>query len=202
MSVTPLNLGWVLVMLLLGQELGQAQIRRVTGANIPGQANALTLVWNPSPSPSVVGYAIYWGLSEDSCTNRIAVRNVTSATLAGFKRRVTYHLAVAAYDAIGEESPWSNRIQYSRKALVMPVSPSMAVTNLLQVQPMNLTGTNPVMRLSFTGQADVDYQLEATEDFKHWEVLFATNCVQQQFVVYELPFSATTPRRFFRLLQE
>src|SRR5262245_46119612 len=107
MSVAPFNLGWVLVMLMLGESLGQAQIRRSTGPTLPGQANGLTLVWSPSPSPGVVGYALYWGLSEATCTNRIVVRNETKVTLVGFKRKVTYHIAVAAYDATGEESPWS-----------------------------------------------------------------------------------------------
>ena len=188
-------------MLMLGQVLGQAQIYRVTGT-IVSQTNALNLVWNPSPSPGVVGYAVYWGLSDDSCTNRIALRNVTSVTLAGFRRRGTYSLAVAAYDASGEESPWSNSIQYSRPPFVMPVLPPNTATNLLQLQHMNLTGTNSVLRLSFTGQADVDYQLQATEDFQRWEVLCATNCVEQQLVVYDLPYSATTAGRFFRLVQE
>ena len=202
MSIGPLNLGWLVVMLMLGQELGRAQIRRITGATGVGQANTLTVLWNPSPSPGVVGYALYWGLSEDSCTNRIVLRNVTDVTLVGFKRRVTYYLAVAAYDATGEESPWSNRIQYSRAPVVMPVIPPTTVTNLLQLQRMNLVGATPVMRLSFTGQAGGNYRLQATEDFQHWDVLCVTNCVQQQLVVYDLPYSATTPHRFFRLLQE
>lgn len=201
MSVGLLNLGWMLA-LLLSQQLGQAQIRRMNGATGVGQANTLTVVWNPSPSPGVTGYALYWGLSDDACTNRIVVRNVTSVTLVGFKRSATYYLAVAAYDATGEESPWSNRIQYSRAPVVMPVIPSTTVTNLLQVQRMNLIGATPVMRLSFTGQAGGSYRLQATEDFQHWDVLCLTNCVQQQLVVYDLPYSATTPHCFFRLLQE
>lgn len=199
MSVAPHNLGCLLVMLMLVQEPGQAQIHRVLGANLPGQANALTVVWNPSPSPSVAGYAVYWGLSSDSCTNRIAVRSVTNVTLVGFRRNATYHLAVAAYDAAGEESPWSNRIQYSRTPQAIP---SMAVTKLSPPQPIVPSGTNPVLRLTFMGQAGGNYRLQATEDFQHWDVLCTTNCEQQQLIVYDLPYSATIPQRFFRLLSE
>jgi len=203
MSVRPVNLGWVLVVLILGQELGRAQIRRMTGASTLGQANtnALTIVWSPSPSPGVIGYAVYWGLSDDTCTNRISLRNVTDVTLVGFRRRVTYYLAVSAYDANGEESPWSNRIQYSRTPIVMPMTAPITVTNLLQMQRVDLAGSNQVLRLSFTGQAGSNYQLQTTEDFQSWEVLRTTNCVQPQLVVYELPYSPTTPHRFFRLLE-
>ena len=202
MSVGPLNLGWLVVVLLLGQELGRAQIRRLTGASAPRQPNTLTIVWSPSPSPGVIGYAVYWGLSDDSCTNRIALRNVTDVTLAGFRRGITYYLAVAAYDATGDESPWSNRIQYSRTPQSMPAIPQKTGTNLLQLQPVNVIGANPVMRLSFMGQAGGNYQLQTTEDFQRWDVLCTTNTEQQQLVVYDLPYSPTTPHRFFRLLQE
>lgn len=202
MSVAPLNLGWLLVLLMLGQMLAQAEIRRVTHPNLPSQANELTLVWNPSPSPGVTGYAVYWGLSADSCTNRIAVRNVTSVTLVGFRRRVSYHLAVAAYDATGEESPRSNGIQYSRPPRVMQVAPLFPMTNLLQLQQVNLTSTNPLMRLSFTGRAGGSYRVQTTDDFQHWDLLCVTNCAQQQLVVYDLPYSPATSHRFFRLLEE
>jgi hypothetical protein len=201
MSVARFNLGWLFVVLMLGGELGHAQIRRVTGPRASRQANSLTIVWSPSPSPEVIGYALYWGLSPDSCTNRIALRNVTNATLVGFQRRPTYHFAVAGYDASGEESPWSNRIQYSRTPQLMP-GPAKTSTNLLQLQPVNLTATNAVLRLSFTGQAGGNYRLQTTEDFQTWADIGVTNCVKQQLVVYDLPYARASPRCFFRVLQD
>ena len=186
---------------MLGEALGQAQIRRMTVARVPGQANTLTIVWEPSPSPEVIGYAVYWGLSEDGCTNRIALSNETAVTLVGFRRRLTYHIAVAAYDATGEESPWSNRIQYSRTSLFMP-SPPKTVTNLLQLRYVSLSDTNAVIRLSFTGQEGGYYRLQTTQDFQRWDDVSATNCEQPQLIVYDMPYSASTPHRFFRLLQE
>lgn len=200
MSVRLLNLGWLVVILLLGQELGQAQVLHVIGATLPDQANALTITWNPSPSPEVVGYVVYWGLSDDSCTNRIVLRNVTNVTLVGFRRRATYHLAVAAYDATGEESPWSNQIQYSR--VIQLPSPPQTLTNSFKLQPVNLIRTNSMLRLSFTGQAGSNYRLQTTQDFLRWEDFCATNCDQQQLVFYDLPYSATVTHCFFRVLQE
>jgi len=75
-------------------------------------------------------------------------------------------------------------------------------TNLLQLQHVQLAGTNPVMRLSFTAQAEENYRLEVTEDFQRWDVLCVTNCAKQQLVVYDLPCVASAPHRFFRLLEE
>lgn len=193
MLIRLLNLGWLsVVTLMLDQVLAQAQIRQV--ADGTGQTNTFTIGWRPSPSSSVVGYALYWGFSNESCTNRIAMHNVTNVTLEGIEPNLTYCFAVAAYDATGEESPWSNLIQYSRPSIVMP--------GVLQLQQMNLTATNPVMRLSFTAQAGSNYRLQATEDFQRWKVLSITNCVQQQLVVYDLPYSASIPHRFFRLIEE
>jgi hypothetical protein len=201
MSVVRLNLGWVLVILMLGSELSQAQIRRVAGSRASRQANTLTVVWSPSPSPEVIGYALYWGLSPDNCTNRIALRNVTNVTLIGFQRRHTYHFAVAGYDAGGEESPWSNRIQYSR-ASQSPPTPPKTSTNLLQLQQVNPTATNTVLRLSFTGQAGSNYRLQMTKDFQNWDDIGTTNSIKQQLIVYDLPYTPTSPHRFFRVLQE
>ncbi|HEX5222392.1 MAG TPA: fibronectin type III domain-containing protein [Verrucomicrobiae bacterium] len=198
MSVARFNLGWVLVILMLGSEWSHAQIRRETPARATRQANTLTIVWRPSPSPEVIGYALYWGLSADSCTNRVDLGNVTNVTLVGFQRRLTYHFAVAGYDASGEESPWSNQIQYSRPRTI----PTLTLTNRLQLQHVNLTSTNPVLRLSFMGQADVSYQIETTQDFQRWDVLCITNCAQEQLVVYDLPYHPDSPHRFFRLRPE
>jgi hypothetical protein len=194
MSLAPFNWGWVMVM--LSQLSGQAQIWRAFESGIGNQTNTLTVVWSPSPSPGVAGYALYWGVTSDACTNRLALGNVTNVTLGGFRAKVTYHFAVAAYDQAGDESLWSNAIQYSLPD-ASPSRPVPVVLNHLGLQAVNHNGTNSMVRLSFVGLAGTSYQLQATEDFKHWEVLLVTNCARRQRIEYDWP--ATGHCRFFRL---
>lgn len=197
MRQAPFNLGLVVVMLMLGRWPGQAQLYRPLIPPLSGNSNALTVIWEPSPSEQVAGYALYWGVNGSPCTNRIMLRNVTNTTLAGFKPGDTYQLAVAAYDAAGEESPWSNRIEYRRP----PKASSTAVVPKLELDPIHSSGTNSLLRLGFLGQPGVTYLLQSSEDLRHWVTISTTNCPGEQQVEFKLPFTANVPQRFFRLVQ-
>jgi Fibronectin type III domain len=199
MSIAPLKLGLLVMVVLLGPLPGRAQLYRLPNSRVGAMTNTLTIVWEPSPSDQVAGYVLYWGLNSDHCTNRIVLRNVTNATLAGFKAKATYHFAVAAYDAAGEESPLSNVIQYSPTP---KSAPTTGGTNLIRLQRMDLGSNGSGLRLSFLVEPAARYQVQATADFQDWEVLMTTNCVQQQKVILDLPRPDAVGQRFFRVLRE
>jgi hypothetical protein len=93
----------------------------------------------------------------------------------------------------------SNFIQYSP---TLKPAPTTAVTSLLRLQRMDLGSNGPGLRLSFLGQPAARYQVQATEDFQHWEVLLTTNCMQQQKVILDLPHPDAAGPRFFRVIRE
>ena len=61
-------------------------------------AGSITVAWDPSPDPSVVGYRVYVGTTSGSYTESFDAGNATTFTYNGVDGR-TYYFAVAAYTA-------------------------------------------------------------------------------------------------------
>lgn len=91
-------------------------------------AQDITLAWDPSSSPGVTGYKLYYRTKFGSTSwtgaeaatpsategnSPVDVGNVTSATLTGLESGVVYLFAVLAYDAEGYHSRFSNIISSS-----------------------------------------------------------------------------------------
>jgi hypothetical protein len=84
------------------------------------QAKTVTLAWDASPEATVVGYRIYYqaGSSAAPLAGTGAVEGASpvdiglrlSATLSGLADAQTHYFAVTAYDAAGNESPYSNQV--------------------------------------------------------------------------------------------
>ena len=81
-------------------------------ASFPTYAASVTLAWNPSPDPTVVGYIILYGNSSGSFSQSINVGSSNSATVADLTPGITYLFVVAAYDATGLQSAPSNQISF------------------------------------------------------------------------------------------
>lgn len=82
-------------------------------ASAQGSTNLVNLSWQPSPDTNVIGYNIYYGTASRAYTNEISLGNNTSATISDLVGGVTYYFAATAYDAAGDESDFSNEIQYN-----------------------------------------------------------------------------------------
>ena len=72
----------------------------------------LRLAWDPSRSPDVAGYRLYYGPSAGVYPESIDVGNRTSYLLSGLKPAQTYYIAVAAYDTSRtRQSAYSNEVR-------------------------------------------------------------------------------------------
>lgn len=94
-------------------------------------AQDVTLSWDPSPTPEVTGYNVYYkagdmnfpfdGTDADQGVSPINVGNVLSTTLTGLADGVPYFFTVTAYDAGTNQSSYSNIVSNSWiPALVTP----------------------------------------------------------------------------------
>src|SRR5262245_9448350 len=92
--------------LLLVVNLGIAQ-------NSAFAAQSVTLQWNRSTDPNVVGYNAYYGVATDTYTNRIDAGNTTNVVIGGLIEGTTYYFAVTAYNSLGIESDYSSEVTYS-----------------------------------------------------------------------------------------
>ena len=106
------------------QWLGRALLVFTVTAAAHGQS-IVTLAWDPSPDPTVVGYILYEGGASGDYTNATDVGNATSATVSNLVWGCTYYFAVAAYDTNDDESPLSGEISFT---VPFPTNTTLAFT--------------------------------------------------------------------------
>jgi hypothetical protein len=76
----------------------------------PGAAYPLTFEWQTSADPNIAGYALYYGTSSSTVTNRLDVGPTNEATLTNLTASVPYYFFVVSYYAGPVESDPSNII--------------------------------------------------------------------------------------------
>jgi hypothetical protein len=89
-------------------------------------AQSVTLAWDPSPSPEVTGYTVYYGTTSGVYPSSSRLGNQTTATIAGLQAGLTYFFVATASDASGMESLPSNEVSYQVPPSSLP--PVVALT--------------------------------------------------------------------------
>jgi hypothetical protein len=74
---------------------------------------SVTLAWDPSTDPEVLGAIVYWGNASRNYPYHTNVGNVTRATVNGLQTGLTYYFAVTATNSAGLESDYSNEVSTS-----------------------------------------------------------------------------------------
>lgn len=82
------------------------------------------LQWDPSPSPEVAGYRIYYGVASGTYTNAVAVGTITTATISGLVIGTKYYFAATAFDGVGNESEFSNEASFTPGSSSTPGPPN------------------------------------------------------------------------------
>jgi Fibronectin type III domain len=80
----------------------------VTGTNTGG----VTLVWDPSEEPGVVGYIVHWGRDPGVYPWQIDMMQATQTAITDLESGVPYFFAITAYDMDGAESEPSAVVAY------------------------------------------------------------------------------------------
>ena len=80
----------------------------------------VTLAWNASTDPTVVGYNIYYGGGSGNYTNMTSAGNATNLTVSGLVGGATYYFAATTYNSSGVQSPFSNEVFYSVPTNTVP----------------------------------------------------------------------------------
>lgn len=159
----------------------------------PAPTGALTLAWDPSADPSVMGYRLYQGTSSQIYSSVVDIGDQTTATMSALVGGVTYYFAVTAYDADGLESAFSGELSYTVPTTAPRPPTSLAVA---QITP---DGSNH-MSLIGTGPAGWVYQVYATQDFLSWLLLGSVTVDGTGAFQFTDPATLLPPRRFYRLL--
>jgi hypothetical protein len=90
-------------------------------SSIPAIAADVSLSWNPSSSPGVTGYRVYYGKSSRTYGTPIPIGNQTTYKVTGLADG-TWYFSVTAIDGKGNESGFSNEvIKVIGTTLITPV---------------------------------------------------------------------------------
>ena len=127
---------------------------------------SVTLAWNSSSDPTVVGYNIYYGGASRDYTNTLSAGNATNITVSGLVMGDTYYFAATTYNSSGVQSPFSSEVSYSVPTNSVPVNqpPTLNPINNLTInenagpQTVNLYGigsgaTNENQNLTVTASS-------------------------------------------------
>jgi hypothetical protein len=151
---------------------------------LPG-SYTVNLSWDASRSTDVVSYDVYYGTASGVYTNNVLVGNVTSCTITSLSAGVTYYITVAAVDVNGQESAFSNEINY------MPGVPTVQV-GAASAGQFNLTLSGLI------GQA---YNVEASPDLVTWTVIGTVTLDATGSLNFTDPNAADFPQRYYRTAQ-
>ena len=154
---------------------------------------ALTLAWDPSSDPSVVGYRLYDGMASLNYTNVVDVGSNLSVTISGLVAGATYYFAVTAYDSTGLESTFSGQISYVVPATA-PRPPMLAQLFLSRDRSLQAI-------LSGTGPAGFVYDVCASMDLSSWSVIGSVTVDASGSFQFTDADSPGVPGRFYRLKQ-
>ncbi|HUC86035.1 MAG TPA: fibronectin type III domain-containing protein, partial [Candidatus Acidoferrales bacterium] len=112
-----------------------AGLERATAATV-------SLAWNPSTSYNVSGYKIYYGTISQDYTTNIVAGDVTNATINGLVAGTTYYFAATCYDALGDESGFSQEISWTipfQPPTLNPI-PNLTIRENCGCQTIQLSG--------------------------------------------------------------
>jgi hypothetical protein len=95
----------VLAILFIGAEAGRCSTITVK------------LAWDPSVSPEVVGYKIYYGLSSRTYSWYVNAGNSLEQIVYDLENGTIYYITAVGYDINGNESDFSNELEYGTSNL-------------------------------------------------------------------------------------
>ena len=96
------------------QKIGWAiALALAAGLSFARSEQDVTVAWDPSVTPGVTGYVLYYAASEWDYFDFIMAGPGTMATVPSLTEGVTYFFAAAAYDRNGIESDLSQELRYT-----------------------------------------------------------------------------------------
>lgn len=142
------------------------------------------LVWEPSPSTGIAGYAVYYGVSGSDITNRFDAGPALSATITGLTPATTYFFYVVVYDSYGDESPPSNVLLYTTPL----------------ISALQLSQTNGTINIQFQVTPDATCSVEYSPSLSQpsWTLLTTDVADSNGFVSVYDTIDPTQPIRFYR----
>jgi hypothetical protein len=163
-----------------------APIHSLSAVLPPGQS--VTLAWDPSPDPGVVGYNMYYGVASRTYTNVVNPGNAMSVTISGLVEGRTYFFAATAYNILGMESELSNEASYTVPGTI----PGALAKLQVHVAPAGQ------IILTVAGEVGHTYNIQASSDYITWTVIGTVTVPAGGSVDFTDTNAARFPNRLYR----
>ncbi len=145
------------------------------------------LGWSPPNDPNVKGYVLYYGMTNQSATNRIVVGTNLTVTVTNMLANTTYRLYAVSYNAASVESQPSNLLLLTPPAI-----------SLIKIAGQ----TNRTMKLDCLAAAGTvcGIQFSSTMLPGSWQTLTNVTANALGNIVYIDAAAALVPKRFYRVV--
>ena len=158
----------------------------------PGQS--VTLTWNQSRDPTVVGYNIYYGGASGNYTNTLPAGNVTNITVSGLVEGTTYYFAATTYNSSGVQGPFSSELSYTVLATVVGV----VTSNNVVIGPSKLLPNGQFQLTINGGVSEQSYVLLASTNLVDWTPISGFVDANPPVTIYDHD-AANYRQRFYRI---
>lgn len=111
------------------------------------QNQSIAIAWNPSVSPNVAGYDIYYGGVSGIYTNEVFAGNVTNVTVPGLANGDTYYFVATAVSSAGFQSSFSSQLAYTVSSVPVLGLPVFSGSGF-SFPVTGITGSNCVIQVS------------------------------------------------------
>lgn len=88
-------------------------------------SSSVTVAWNPSPTPNVAGYRVYYGPNHFTYTN-VVDSVTTNATIVGLRSGI-YYINATTFDHTGLESDYDGEISFLAPYQRVPIMASITL---------------------------------------------------------------------------
>lgn len=102
---------------------------------LPLQLFCVALMWDPSPSPEVTGYKLYYGVSSRTYTNSVTLSNVITGEICGLVAGAEYFITATAFDEFGLESDYCNEVRYIPPQGKLPSQTDLTISRSITNSP-------------------------------------------------------------------
>jgi hypothetical protein len=134
------SVNWRRSLALLAFWTGLLTLSPLTSFGTP----SITLAWDPSADPSVIGYRVYYGGATRAYTNSVSAGSATTLTISNLTIGTTYYFAATAYDTNGIESDYSSEVSGAvnlpNQAPTLNVIGNVTINENASSQTVNLSG--------------------------------------------------------------
>lgn len=142
----------------------------------------LSLTWEPSADPTVVGYALYVGDAAGCYQQRIDVGACTNATVTNLTGGTRRYFTVRDYNVARVESLPSNEVSY-----LIPGA-------------LYLSGSAGAgVRVNWVGEPGKSYSVLASTNLINWSVIKVLQPPSNSWVYWDDPESGALDRRYYRI---